>query len=319
MPISFQGVEILFFHFIYLSSPLFIFNLVSLHFFFLFHLKIINQDVENQELPKPRMVWQIVSLSKNAFSSRLGNEFLFSWHLLQALGTERKTWNTKKWKKKNSRLYTLLPGLDVTRLFISLQERTDHWYFIYLWSSRFQTFIMVLLRRILWCIGFLFFFLCRLWHHTNHPFPFNRCEIKGVKENIFIKDLSVHHHFLFHLYQSYPLGRNERKHSYVRNHLSKGLWNKKGRDLSYRWNRPFVTSSLSSLSRSWTVHHQEMERDAVLSFGKKGKVLRVLPSGRWLPRNQGWLNFWESKLVTVRKSLHRSCWTELTCQGILLP
>ena len=27
----------------------------------------------------------------------------------------------------------------------------------------------------------------------------------------------------------------------------------------------------------------------------------------------------ETKLVTVRKSLHRSCWTELTCQGILLP
>ena len=51
----------------------------------------------------------------------------------------------------------------------------------------------------------------------------------------------------------------------------------------------------------------------------KGKVLRVLPSGRWVPRNQGWLNFWETKLVTVRKSLHRSCWTELTCQGNLLP
>jgi hypothetical protein len=51
----------------------------------------------------------------------------------------------------------------------------------------------------------------------------------------------------------------------------------------------------------------------------EGKVLRVLLSGRWLPRNQGWLNFWETKLVTVRKSLHRSCWTELTCQGILLP
>ena len=51
----------------------------------------------------------------------------------------------------------------------------------------------------------------------------------------------------------------------------------------------------------------------------KGKVLRVLPSGRWVPRNQGWLNFWETRLVTVRKSLHRSCWTELTCQGILLP
>ena len=31
-------------------------------------------------------------------------------------------------------------------------------------------------------------------------------------------------------------------------------------------------------------------------------------------RNQGWLNFWETKLVTERKSLHRSCWTELTCQ-----
>ena len=45
-------------------------------------------------------------------------------------------------------------------------------------------------------------------------------------------------------------------------------------------------------------------------------MLRVLPSGRWLPRNQGWVNFWETRLVTVMKSLHRSCWTELTCQGI---
>jgi len=52
---------------------------------------------------------------------------------------------------------------------------------------------------------------------------------------------------------------------------------------------------------------------------RERKVLRVLPSGRWLPRNQGWLNFWETRLVTVRKSLHLSCWTELTCQGILLP
>ena len=53
--------------------------------------------------------------------------------------------------------------------------------------------------------------------------------------------------------------------------------------------------------------------------GREGKVLRVLPSDRIVPRNQGWLNFWETELVTVRKSLHRSCWTELTCQGILLP
>ena len=51
----------------------------------------------------------------------------------------------------------------------------------------------------------------------------------------------------------------------------------------------------------------------------EGKVLRVFSSGRTLPRNQGWLNFWETRLVTVRKSSHRSCWTELTCQGILLP
>ena len=49
---------------------------------------------------------------------------------------------------------------------------------------------------------------------------------------------------------------------------------------------------------------------------RKGKVLRVLLSGRCLPRNQAWLNFWETRLLTVRKSLHRSCWTELTCQGI---
>ena len=33
---------------------------------------------------------------------------------------------------------------------------------------------------------------------------------------------------------------------------------------------------------------------------KEGKVLRVLPSGHWVPHNQGWLNFWETKLVTVR-------------------
>jgi hypothetical protein len=51
----------------------------------------------------------------------------------------------------------------------------------------------------------------------------------------------------------------------------------------------------------------------------EGKVLRVLPSDRMVPRNQGWLNFWETNLVTVWKSLKRSCWTELTCQGILLP
>ena len=48
----------------------------------------------------------------------------------------------------------------------------------------------------------------------------------------------------------------------------------------------------------------------------EGKVLRVLPSSRCLPRNQGWVNFSETRLVTVMKSLHRSCWTELTCQGI---
>ena len=38
----------------------------------------------------------------------------------------------------------------------------------------------------------------------------------------------------------------------------------------------------------------------------EGKVLRVLPSGRRLPPNQGWVNFWESRLVTVMKSLDRS-------------
>ena len=32
-----------------------------------------------------------------------------------------------------------------------------------------------------------------------------------------------------------------------------------------------------------------------------------------------YVNFSETRLVTVMKSLHRSCWTELTCQGILLP
>jgi len=60
-------------------------------------------------------------------------------------------------------------------------------------------------------------------------------------------------------------------------------------------------------------------REKNTSLEKKGKLLRVLLSGRWLPGKQGWLNFWETKLVTLRKSLHRSCRTELTCQGILLP
>jgi len=32
-----------------------------------------------------------------------------------------------------------------------------------------------------------------------------------------------------------------------------------------------------------------------LARGKKGKLLRVLLSGRWLPGNQGWLNFWETR------------------------
>ena len=31
---------------------------------------------------------------------------------------------------------------------------------------------------------------------------------------------------------------------------------------------------------------------------REGKVLRVLPSDRMVPRNQGWLNFWETNLVT---------------------
>ena len=36
------------------------------------------------------------------------------------------------------------------------------------------------------------------------------------------------------------------------------------------------------------------------------KVHRVLPSGSRVPRIQGWLNFTEIRLATVRKSLHRS-------------
>ena len=50
-------------------------------------------------------------------------------------------------------------------------------------------------------------------------------------------------------------------------------------------------------------------------YQETGKVLRVLPSDGWVPGNQGWLNFWETRLVIVRKTLHRSCWTELTCQS----
>ena len=95
-------------------------------------------------------------------------------------------------------------------------------------------------------------------------------------------------------------------------------------------------SSLLSLGHSWIIQLLPLarplgssastgllvqEEDEKERQGRtwEGKVLRVFSSGRWVPRNQGWLNFWETRLVTVRKSLHRSCWTELTCQGILLP
>jgi len=58
-----------------------------------------------------------------------------------------------------------------------------------------------------------------------------------------------------------------------------------------RWTADCVSKSWfgSSLLRYPSLLHgwKETPRDAVLSFGKKGKVLRVLPSGRWLPRNQG--------------------------------
>ena len=49
------------------------------------------------------------------------------------------------------------------------------------------------------------------------------------------------------------------------------------------------------------------------------QMQRVLPSGSMVPRIQGRLNFTEIRLATVKKSLHRSCRTELTRQGILLP
>ena len=105
--------------------------------------------------------------------------------------------------------------------------------------------------------------------------------------------------------------------------------NDRGGTIDEWLNLRFIIYCLSSLSfPSLGRFHQAQEGkkdqrhltvDPSTSSKEKGKVLRVLPSGRWVPRNQGWLNFWETNLVTVRKSLHRSCWTELTCQGILLP
>ena len=35
---------------------------------------------------------------------------------------------------------------------------------------------------------------------------------------------------------------------------------------------------------------------------REGKVLRVLPSGRWVPRNQGLINFWEMDPESLKKS-----------------
>ena len=47
---------------------------------------------------------------------------------------------------------------------------------------------------------------------------------------------------------------------------------------------------------------QEPSTSLQLSTGQEEerKVLRVLPSSPWVPRNQGWLNFWETKIMTER-------------------
>ena len=49
---------------------------------------------------------------------------------------------------------------------------------------------------------------------------------------------------------------------------------------------------------------------------REGKVLRVLLSGRCLPRNQAWLNFWETRLLTVRKAKEgNSTWEHQEYKG----
>ena len=63
-----------------------------------------------------------------------------------------------------------------------------------------------------------------------------------------------------------------------------------------------VNKKLLTVETRTLVRREKRKRKEI----REGKVLRVFSSGRWLPRNQGWLNFWETKLVTVRKSLHRS-------------
>ena len=69
---------------------------------------------------------------------------------------------------------------------------------------------------------------------------------------------------------------------------------------------------LSFASGLLTEHQREKEKRR-----REGKVLRVLPLGRRNSRNQGCLNFWETKLVTVRKSLHSCCWGWSACLSAL--
>ena len=93
----------------------------------------------------------------------------------------------------------------------------------------------------------------------------------------------------------------------------KYFWKMKHRFLTVSTLAPNLLSKgkrLLSDSNTSGYRRQRRLRRLVWRPSKKreGKVLRVLLSGRWLPRNQGWLNFWETRLVTVRKSLHRSCW-----------
>ena len=52
---------------------------------------------------------------------------------------------------------------------------------------------------------------------------------------------------------------------------------------------------------------------------KKIRELMKKEDERSVRRVHPLVNFIETRLVTVMKSLYRSCWTELTCQGILLP
>jgi len=94
----------------------------------------------------------------------------------------------------------------------------------------------------------------------------------------------------------------ERRHVHEKGNKPSGRSGNRCRasKLNSCWIKPETFYNMR-MKDQWIRNRIEMAGAKEINFAREGKVLRVLPSGRWVPRNQGWLNFWETRLVTVNQ------------------